>query len=54
MGQKAYSERLKQIRMNPMDAELYQQFSSTVQKQVYLCWNGKYRCTIFKLVDFYV
>lgn len=34
MGQKAYQERLKQIRMNPVDGELYQRFSSSVQKQV--------------------
>ena len=34
MGKKAYQERLKQIRMDPVDAELYQKFSSSVQKQV--------------------
>ena len=34
MGQKAYQERLEQIRMSPFNAELYQQFSSSVQKQV--------------------
>lgn len=34
MGKKAYQERLKQIRMDPVDADVYQQFSSSVQKQV--------------------
>lgn len=34
MGKKAYQERLKQIRMDPIDAEVYQQYSSSVQKQV--------------------
>ncbi|KZS03496.1 Protein C12.2 [Daphnia magna] len=34
MGKKAYQERLKQIRMDPVDAELYQKFSSSIQKQV--------------------
>ena len=34
MGKKAYQERLKQIRMDPVDAELYKQFSSSVQKHV--------------------
>ena len=34
MGQKAYKERLKQIKMDPVDADLYEQFSSSVQKQV--------------------
>lgn len=34
MGKKAYEERLKQIRMDPIDAKVYQQFSSSVQKQV--------------------
>uniref|UniRef100_A0A0P6CK90 von Willebrand factor A domain-containing protein 8 n=1 Tax=Daphnia magna TaxID=35525 RepID=A0A0P6CK90_9CRUS len=29
MGKKAYQERLKQIRMDPVDAELYQKFSSS-------------------------
>lgn len=34
MGQKAYKERLKQIKMSQHDGELYQRFSSSVQKQV--------------------
>ncbi len=34
MGKKAYQERLKQIRMDPVNADVYQQFSSSVQKQV--------------------
>ena len=34
MGQKAYQERLKQIRMDPIDAELYEKFSKSVEKQV--------------------
>lgn len=34
MGKKAYEERLKQIRMDPVDAEMYQKFSSSIQKQV--------------------
>lgn len=44
MGKKAYQERLKQIRMDPVDAELYQKFSSSVQKQVrnFICFNMKF------------
>jgi len=34
MGQKAYKERLQKIKMDPVDAELYEQFSASVQKQV--------------------
>jgi von Willebrand factor A domain-containing protein 8 len=34
MAQKAYKERLNKIKMDPLDADLYQQFSSSVQKQV--------------------
>lgn len=36
MGQKAYQERLKQIQMDPVDAELYEKFSKSVEKQVFL------------------
>lgn len=34
MGQKAYQERLKQIQMDPLDAQLYESFSKSVHKQV--------------------
>lgn len=42
MGQKAYQERLKQIKMDPIDAELYKQFSGSVQKQVIHYY--RYKC----------
>ena len=43
MARKAYKERLKQIKMDPMDADLYQKFSSSVQKQVkcLVCFSKK-------------
>ena len=43
MARKAYKERLKQIKMDPMDADLYQKFSASVQKQVkcLVCFSKK-------------
>lgn len=51
MGKKAYQERLKQIRMDPVDAELYQKFSSSIQKQVLLFYNS-FRCFMADSSDY--